>query len=374
MNIKNFFNSDELELPRSWGNYPGSFIDFLEGIFNNYKKNCELLEPVKEIDDKGIVQRVQAGVGFSNRLIESICGSLKEYFNGNPSQAYEIFKESLGNPVSEYIRMLFSTDVRANIEYAPFSDLYRIRETEDDLRNQPLGLFHVPYNLRERIATQRYSIPGVPCLYLGGAIELCWNEIKRPDLKNLWVVRYKVHDDRTLRFLNCAYRPALWGACIDSNAHDERKDIIVANAVCWPLIAACSIIRRDPNSKFAPEYVVPQMLTQWVMNYSDNGERIDGIRYFSTKVLDYFGSIKSVVNYVFPAVKNNEDRDYSSTLAEKFKITSPIRISDLLRITQFINIENKLKKPVEIKNECFAGDNVEFHSLIEILKEYNRNQ
>jgi hypothetical protein len=41
-------------------------------------------------------------------------------------------------------------------------------------------------------------------------------------------------------------------------------DLVVAHAVCWPLIAACSIKVKNPGANFKPEYVVPQLILQWI--------------------------------------------------------------------------------------------------------------
>lgn len=181
---------------------------------------------------------------------------------------------------------------------------------------------------------------------------MCWEELNRPHEKKLWLTQYNLMPN-TIRLLNFAYRPAIWAACIDAGAHVDRTGLIIGYAVCWPLIAACSIIREYPDSKFAPEYVIPQMLLQWITDHQDDKDdkwKMDGIRYFSTKKIEYPEDIKSTVNYVFPAIKSDGDKMYSTKLAEKFKITKPILIdkindSYLFSRAKFM-LENSPSKPL----------------------------
>ena len=356
----NFFKSKELKLPSNRDNTT-NFDNYLNELFENHKrlvrclsklprkstKKKVVLEKFSSVSKKKnseqnilnienykyIINEIKKGKIVSKKISKGILRCLEKYFNGRVSDAYGIFKKTLDDKkVLNYFKKLISNDVKKDSEYSSFSDLYRVTATNEDLSQNPLRLFHVPYNLREKIGTNRYSIPGFPCLYLGGAAELCWRELKSPKKEKLYITKYNVISDK-LRFLNFGYTPQFWGKLL-SNPNDViialRKDLIVAHAVCWPLIAACSIIRKDPKSKFAPEYVIPQMLLQWIMESKNNKEikeEINGIRFFSTKSLKKYIAIKSNVNYILPAIKSNDDNFYSSNLAKKFKIAKPILIN-----------------------------------------------
>ncbi|WP_052675768.1 hypothetical protein [Paenibacillus sp. IHBB 10380] len=58
-------------------------------------------------------------------------------------------------------------------------------------------MFHIPFELKGRAATQRYSIPGLPSLYLGSSCYICWEELHRPDLNTVNRVRVKRSGDDT---------------------------------------------------------------------------------------------------------------------------------------------------------------------------------
>jgi hypothetical protein len=86
--------------------------------------------------------------------------------------------------------------------------------------------------------------------------------------------------------------------------------------LAWPLIVACSIKTGNKDSSFHPQYLVPQMLLQWVCDE----QKVDGIRYFSTRTprggFPYY-------NFAFPArVIKSEGR--CAHLQKKFTLTDPI--------------------------------------------------
>lgn len=61
-------------------------------------------------------------------------------------------------------------------------------------------MFHIPFELRGKAATQRYSIPGLPSLYLGSSCYICWEELHRPDLNTVNSTRLK--KDNNVKYLD----------------------------------------------------------------------------------------------------------------------------------------------------------------------------
>ena len=50
----------------------------------------------------------------------------------------------------------------------------------DDKLIDLVEMFHIKYELRGKVQTQRCSFPGLPCLYLGCSSYVCWLELNRP--------------------------------------------------------------------------------------------------------------------------------------------------------------------------------------------------
>jgi hypothetical protein len=127
-----------------------------------------------------------------------------------------------------------------------------------------------------------------------------------------------------LTYLDFGYRPALIGAMIDANqavcqVRSDMADFAVAQAICWPLLAACSIRRRHGDSPFIAEYVVPQLVLQWITHSNVH----DGIRYFSVNLDAYIDSPAMACNYVFPA-KQFAAQGHCATLRAKFEMSPPL--------------------------------------------------
>lgn len=97
------------------------------------------------------------------------------------------------------------------------------------------------------------------------------------------------------------------------------SDLVVAHALCWPLLAACSIRVRHQNAHFKPEYILPQLVLQWLTNET----LIDGVRYFTTKTSQYFSDPVSVANFAFP-VRTSKPTGFCTLLASKFVLGNPV--------------------------------------------------
>lgn len=97
------------------------------------------------------------------------------------------------------------------------------------------------------------------------------------------------------------------------------SDLVVARALCWPLVAASSVRVRHRDGHFKAEYIVPQLLLQWLTAETT----IDGIRYFSTKTAQYFNDPASVANFAFP-VRTSNPTGFCRHLASRFEMGNPV--------------------------------------------------
>ena len=98
-----------------------------------------------------------------------------------------------------------------------------------------------------------------------------------------------------------------------------NRDFLKSYLACWPLIAACSIKRERKSGSFVPEYIVPQLLLQWVAQEV----RVDGIRYFSARMPSQGLHILAHSNCVFP-VKTISFKGHCEELKKEFALTEPL--------------------------------------------------
>lgn len=84
-------------------------------------------------------------------------------------------------------------------------------------------------------------------------------------------------------------------------------------------MAAASVRTKYPADAFKPEYILPQVLLQWVSQQPD----LDGVRYFSTHIDCVSDNPHWTCNYVFPArVMAAQGR--CTRLRTLFKMTEPV--------------------------------------------------
>lgn len=311
MDVIAFFNSDELELPKNRDS--NSFDIYLDGILNNY------LSILLQIDSTDYISsELKSNYDTANNLCDLVKEVLMLQFNGYPTKAFDKLKEAIKLVKPHFNALLSSPDISKSI-----SHLYRMRIAGNNSlsRNQ---IFHIPFELRHLVQTQRYSIPGLPCLYLGGSTYLCWEELNRPPLYSVHISRFKPVVSTTVKVLDFGYRPAEIAAYIDHekpniNTNNQKSRFIIAQGLCWPLIAACSIRVKFREAPFKPEYVIPHLLLQLITAATN----CDGVRFFSTKINQYVGFPMPVCNFAFPA-RTVSSSGYCNKLASMFELTEPL--------------------------------------------------
>lgn len=260
---------------------------------------------------------------IANRAIslkEGITGCFKEYCNGNIYKATKIMNEL----VKKYENNLYIHDMKYgnSINIYKNANMYLYKGAVEDWtkildRNYML---HIPFDKREVVKTQRFSMPGVPCLYLGQSFYIIWEELNRPSLDKLFVSRFELHEDTKVIDL---------GLSIFDLAQLEKHPNSISNELINQVIdkflltnifkIACLIRVKQGNRYFKSEYIIPQLLLMSVFNLGI----ADGIRYSSVKV-DNDSYIYA--NFAFPAIQDNKDENLSGRIINKVKLTQPINI------------------------------------------------
>ena len=135
-------------------------------------------------------------------------------------------------------------------------------------------MLHLPLKLRGKTGNYRFSIPGVPSLYLSNSSYACWLELGRPS-EHDFVVSPVLLDGKQ-RIFNLVVMNR------DYHALDEFDAETVH---CWLkliiLMMATSYRIEEPNRTFKSEYI----LSQSVM-LACKELKLDGIAYYSKRVED----------------------------------------------------------------------------------------
>lgn len=301
MQYKEILKSPLLHLPIK---PVGSYKETISKVLNDF------LEVVNNIENgnlniQGLLINGAYVKSALNQFVRGLLDTVTTYLDGKPAKAYEKLERTLNSEVKNFGEILkYKT-------YEPNEVFFRLRITGDNFPLPATEMFHIPFQLRGRVATQRYSIPGFPCLYLARTIYGCWEEMNRPSISEFQAV--KLTNTRPIKFLDLT-RP--------QNTDQFTSRDVYHYFMTWPLIACCSVKVRDYSHTFKPEYIVPQLLLQWVREQED----IDGIKYNSTHIdFQTNGSIGDFSNIVLP-VKENRDKGYCTRLINAFKMSESISL------------------------------------------------
>lgn len=355
MNMLDILSEDRFQLP-----YP-PVPDYAERLQTLHAEYVESVRDVPELfDDRDPKAEADVIAEISANLNEAI----KAWLRGAPGEAQAKFDAAM-DAIGADISTLYS-DPQHTIP-----TLYRMRTGDGAQQFGQADLFHIPGKLRHLIQRQRYSFPGVPCLYLGSTSFICWVEMGRPALSNLWIQGYKLADNTSLKFLNLAYRPRYFAQYFRgfTQLSATQAKFAAAFVRSFPLIAACSFAANHRNAPFVVEYIVPQLLLRWVMSQ----EEVHGIRYFSTHIRnDAIGL--GATNYVVPT------RDVKDGLCQElstwFNVTSPMSWelleklhSEQAAIDRPFGIPRGDDRPVEYVNTTFWAQEAkieasEFRALV----------
>ena len=334
--------SHPFDLPIRWGD--GDFYAEADGLFSRYQTAVRRQFPSRKAENAAFQAQLA-------RVCELVLDALGESLHGLPARAYARVKELMG--------LLEQSPLYANVaELEPSAlttgpvPLYRVVRVEENKVFPRKRIFHPPYSLRRRIATNRYSIAGFPSLYLATTVELA-------DLENglfshrqpAIAARFSLNTnyirtiEQSIRILDLSWTPqALADPGSAEKIKENRKrfeDLVDASdrisgssakVLCaperyllrYPLLAACSYIRVKREG-FAPEYILPQLLTQWLRQELD--AELVGIKYFSCYT-EHAATLGA--NYCFPATGDTILRDkggeesYCPVLNEAFLLTEPV--------------------------------------------------
>lgn len=280
-----------------------NFREYLFELLDKYLELIDSLNPEKfkvpglRLSKSSSIKKNQKAV------VDGLKSTIDFYLDGQPARAYSRFSETIAVRSGKYKNFL---------NVGTFNDgesFFRIRSKNENFALSSLEMFHIPFELRGKVSTQRYSIPGFPSLYLGKTLYVSWEELNRPKLENFQAAMLKTV--RSIQFLDLT--PEEWD---DENPDEKAYKYLMT----WPLIAACSIKVKDYSDTFKPEYIIPQLLLQWIRE----NKVLDGIKYSSTHIDT--GLLKTTdqhYNLVLP-VNENKDKGHCAHLLNMFEISETI--------------------------------------------------
>ena len=306
MDIKEFHKQITEELLPYSANPDKDFRDRLRTALRSY------LEKIKDltIDGRKVDQDALEDVKY---ICDKIMDIVRDSMKGLSSTAYATLRNLLigtrGKKPKE--PKIDWKSVLAPIE--PGYNFYRIRRMDYVYEIKRKELFHIPFNMRGLVKTQRYSTPGYPCLYLGESIYGCWEEMRRPPM----------YAPAVSRFVNMN---KVWFLNLTIPSVDQIKETRFLKLL--PLIIACMVRVAHDDHTYKPEYIVSQLLIEWVLRqrayFKKNGYDVHGVMYTSThRGTDFDFPVEKAINYAIPVFNINKTSGYCKELSNCYHLTAP---------------------------------------------------
>lgn len=352
MKIFDFINTDFFNLPK----VRPDGLDFKIYVFQVLDEFISKLEGLCKSDDffEDINYSIDSVLERQQHLISQIKKTIDNYYDGKPASALKSLEDGLLSNHKNFEEVMHQYRFERN------SDFYRIRTCNENYVIPSQDFFHIPFHLRGKVKTQRFSIPGFPSLYLGTTLYVCWEELKRPNIDSFQAVRLK--NTKDIRVLNL----------VPQNEKNKSPSKHYNYLMLWPLIFTTSIKVKNNEDTFKPEYIIPQLLLQWVRN----SQKLDGIMYQTTHI-DFrnYCFDGEFINVVLP-VKENKTEGLCNILKEMFEMTTAtsIQLNDLssgnlVDGSNFIdpNVNKKIRNLEIVKGRVFPYNHSKLGELESIL-------
>lgn len=256
-NVKKYL--EELQAPFSIEKDKLYYIELRKKL----KTVIELLEELGA--DKEVIHDAE---NFRNRVLNL----LREYFKGHAYSA----QASMISMVNEFIkagRPFVSGILDCEVIPKPKMEPQRLENIQwfkarldapedgyssDDMR-------HVPFEKRELLPTYRYSMPGIPCFYLGNTSYDCWIEMGKPSIDRFYVSPVRLKKDFKVFCLATSVSDIVESYYDEEQECDSFRIKVTGDALKlyihrFMLMIASSFRIKQAGRNFKSEYVIPQLI------------------------------------------------------------------------------------------------------------------
>ena len=288
---------------------------------------------IMELKNAGVSEHVVESV---KRFKRSCAYSLSNYLKGIHSNAFDNFEKALDSLQISNSKLL-STTLGSDVMFRGRENIEPKDYTDDEM-------YHIPLKMRSAISTERYSFPGLPCLYAGASVYTCWVEMNRPSLDRFQVATIRPTEEACrIRLYDLSNIPQRLTELQKYEWFKEDDYLLY-----WPLLAICSIKANHEGNPFKPEYIFPQFVLEHILKKKNDNE-IVGIKYASIKASlicqkQFDDDWHTYVNYVFPSRSDSMSGGRCEILNERFPIENNRSGRELQILTRMLEIDDaKLK-------------------------------
>ncbi|MGN1303904.1 MAG: hypothetical protein ACI4YB_02600 [Oscillospiraceae bacterium] len=339
----------------------------LKKDFEYYVQLCDYLDKYNST-----IQRFDILPPETKRSTSENCDfikqSIKNYYNARIIDAHKNISNILGKYITDYPFLVsplnesyafrgcapeklrnsvYKETNKANYEEMMEMELnfYRARTSQNPLECK--DMLHIPFNLRGKISTQRFSIPGVPCFYFSTTSLGAWLELGMPEATKFQVSEYTLPSDITVLNL-CFQQHLINGKSSFINTNGELSDFL-SSVEIFPLIIATSFKIEEENRNFKSEYIVSQLIMQVA-----NSIGIDAVAYLSKRINDLSAYPQCVNLAILIPQKDIDSEELYWEYAHQIALTAPICFADFIEGSDV----KSTFKPTTLINKTYQKPNI----------------
>lgn len=332
------------------------YLSILEKKFKQYQQYLDDELPIwrvlsqRALDNNWDIEFIRQS---TKEICDNLLNSISLYYEGNTVCATNTVEKIISRICEHDINDFFISTIDrsyATRETIPFDFLHKDFDRIQNLQNTPLSFFrartdpveqykdmgHVPLNMREKVGTQRFSIPGIPCLYLGTSSLNVWKELRCPAFHNFNVSAIQLTErGKNRKILNLISGLSLLAGLqyeLSSNVglsnfnREKLRNLIEILYLSWPLVCATSFRVKNETRAFHSEYIISHLIMCCLKKL-----HIDGIAYISKQTipLPECYALPQMVNIAFP-VFESQDNSNNGKIYDSFKFSNPVNFEAYL--------------------------------------------
>lgn len=321
----------------------------------NLNKDNEYFEEVLKfmntlIEDLRSNDIEQAYIKIAEEYKNLFQSVLTKYYEGKIVDAYNIINDLIKEYKDNYIiycklskSFSFNYYVIENKKWDEFI-FFRARVGNIEKENKKNVLKHTPFDMISKIGSNRFSIPGQPCLYLGSTSYACWIEMDKPSDKDFNVGCILLNKDYEI--LNLSTDIQVFLGAVSVLKEESDKQMMFKSYLLSQVTSFCV---KEEKRNFKSEYIISQLIT---LACKSNG--IEGISYISKRVSsNVFGHDICMNLALF--VPYEHGKKYSSIMETQMKIGIPVN---------YAYFEKLKRAPLCLSIEHFAYENSKYPTNI----------
>ncbi len=244
-----------------------------------------LNDVINELSQCGAAKDI---ISAAEKTKDAIVRAIEQYYSGNILDA----QNTVNNIIAEFGNLSPAVTTVNNGPSFPYinpdkkSQFFRARLSDSIGAYAKEEMLHVPFSKRELVASTRFSIPGLPCLYLGNTSYVCWMELGCPPDYRFNVSPVELDDSLRVFNLTVSFRNLYEMIDNMKDAYEagrmDNADVqqyIISLIRLYMLALSTSFRVSQHGRNFKSEYIIPQMI---MLACKDQG--LDGVSYYSKRI------------------------------------------------------------------------------------------